>query len=119
MAQFAKGTRSAIEELAPSLIGEDPTKINHLNVVMDRALKGHNYAKSAIDMALWDILGKVSNQPVCELLGGRFGENYPLYRAISQGSPQEMTDSVEKFINEGYRSVTYECAGAFVICIMS
>ena len=40
---------------------------------MDRALKGHPYVKSAIDMAAWDVLGQAAGMPVCELLGGRYG----------------------------------------------
>src|SRR3954447_25041350 len=51
---------------------------------MDAALKGHPYVKSGLDMACWDILGKVTGQPVCTLLGGRYGEDFALYRAISQ-----------------------------------
>jgi cis-L-3-hydroxyproline dehydratase len=51
------GTRAGIMMLAPYLIGIDTTRLNNLNVVMDRALKGHPYVKSAIDMACWDILG--------------------------------------------------------------
>jgi len=53
------GTRTGIMMLAPYLIGVDATRVSNLNVVMDRALKGHPYVKSAIDMACWDILGVV------------------------------------------------------------
>lgn len=49
------------------------------------------------------ILGKVAGLPVCELLGGRFGESFPLYRAISQGTAEAMAANVEKYIGEGYR----------------
>ena len=100
---YAEGTRAGIQMLAPSLIGLDATRLNHLNVVMDRALKGHPYVKSAIDMACWDILGKVSGLPVCELLGGRFNLDFKLYRAISQDTAENMANNVEKYINEGYR----------------
>lgn len=100
---YAEGTRAGVKMLAPSLIGVDATRLNNLNAVMDRTLKGHPYVKSAIDMACWDILGKVSGLPVCELLGGRFNESFKLYRAISQGSPEEMARNVEKYVNEGYR----------------
>ena len=91
---YAEGARTGITELAPHLIGEDPTQLLPLNRYMDAVLKGHPYVKSAIDMACWDILGKAANQPVCTLLGGRYGADFTLYRAISQGSPDEMAESV-------------------------
>ena len=55
---------------------------------MDAALKGHPYVKSGIDIACWDILGQATGLPVCVLLGGRYGEDVHLYRAISQESPE-------------------------------
>ncbi len=51
--------RCGIRQLAPHLLGADPTAIKVLNTAMDYNLKGHPYVKSAIDMACWDILGKV------------------------------------------------------------
>lgn len=100
---YAEGTRAGIAKIAPSLIGADPTRTSEIYAIMDRSLKGHPYVKSALDMACWDILGKVANLPVCELLGGRFGEKFPLYRAISQDSPSKMAKSVEGYIKQGYR----------------
>ena len=70
---------------------------------MDRVLKGHPYVKSALDMACWDILGQVAGLPVCTLLGGRYGEDFVLYRAISQESPDEMAAKVAGYRAEGYR----------------
>jgi L-alanine-DL-glutamate epimerase-like enolase superfamily enzyme len=70
---------------------------------MDAALKGHPYVKSGIDMACWDILGQVTEQPVCLLLGGRYGGDFVLYRAISQQSPDEMAEKVAGYRDEGYR----------------
>ena len=87
---YARGVRAGLEELAPQLIGCDPTQLQLLNRTMDYALKGHPYVKSAIDIACWDILGQVTGLPVCHLLGGRYGDDFVLYRAISQCSPQEM-----------------------------
>jgi L-alanine-DL-glutamate epimerase-like enolase superfamily enzyme len=100
---YAAGARSGIAELAPSLIGLDPTALSQVNDHMDLALRGHPYVKSALDMACWDILGKVTGQPVVTLLGGRYGESFALYRAISQESPQEMTGKVALYRSEGYR----------------
>jgi L-alanine-DL-glutamate epimerase-like enolase superfamily enzyme len=93
---YAKGARTGIAELAPHLIGFDATALSLLNDRMDRALRGHPYVKSAIDIACWDILGKVCGQPVVTLLGGRYGESFPLYRAISQESPEEMAGKVSR-----------------------
>ena len=42
---YARGVRSGLEELAPRLIGQDPTALLPLNRVMDAALKGHPYVK--------------------------------------------------------------------------
>ncbi len=62
---------------------------------MDRALKGHSYAKSPIDMACWDILGQASGKPVAESLGGCYGDDFHLYRAISQDAPQAMATTLQ------------------------
>lgn len=79
---YAEGTRAGIALLAPHLLGKDPANLNGINRLMDAALKGHPYVKSAIDMACWDIVGKVAGLPVCDLLGGRLGDEsgFPLYR---------------------------------------
>ena len=71
----------------------------------DKSIKclfwGHPYVKSALDMACWDILGKVSGLSVCELMGGRFDDDILLYRAISQESPEKMAQKVDQYWNEG------------------
>ena len=79
---FAEGCRTGMEYLAPHLIGEHPLRLDQLNRHMDGVLKGHPSVKSAIDMACWDLLGKHTGMPVCDLLGGRYGEDFHLYRAI-------------------------------------
>lgn len=100
---YANGVRAGIAELGPHLLGEDPLELGRLNRRMDSALKGHPYVKSPIDMACWDILGRVTGQPVCVLLSGRYGEDFGLYRAISQESPESMASRVAGYRQEGYR----------------
>jgi L-alanine-DL-glutamate epimerase-like enolase superfamily enzyme len=78
---------------------------------MDAALKRHAYVKSALDMACWDILGQVTGQPVCTLLGGRFGDDFVLYRAISQEAPEAMADRVAGYRAEGYRRFQLKVGG--------
>ena len=108
---YGAGARAGIAELAPHLIGQDPTQLGKLNRLMDAALKGHPYVKSAIDMACWDILGQVAGQPVCHLLGGRYGDDFVLYRAISQQSPDEMAAKVAGYRDEGYRRFQLKVGG--------
>lgn len=108
---FGAGARAGIGELAQYLIGQDPTAVGPMNVLMDAALLGHPYVKSAIDMACWDLLGKSSKLPVCELLGGRHGDSVELYRAISQRPADEMAENVAKYRDEGYRRFQLKVGG--------
>jgi L-alanine-DL-glutamate epimerase-like enolase superfamily enzyme len=78
---------------------------------MDAALKGHPYVKSAIDIACWDLLGQFTGLPVCTLLGGRYGDDFVLYRAISQQSPDEMAAKVAHYRGEGYRRFQLKVGG--------
>ena len=108
---YASGARTGIAELGPQLLGADPRQLAHLNRLMDAALQGHPYVKSALDMACWDILGKVTGQPVCVLLGGRYGDDFVLYRAISQESPDSMARSVAGYHAQGYRRFQLKVGG--------
>ena len=78
---------------------------------MDDVLKGHPYVKSAIDMACWDILGQAAGLPVCTLLGGRYGDDFVLYRAISQEAPDDMAARVAGYRAEGYRRFQLKVGG--------
>lgn len=108
---FGPGARAGIGEIAPHLLDEDPTQLARINAIMDAALLGHPYVKSALDMACWDLTGKAMNHPACHLLGGRFGDSVELYRAISQGSPEDMAINVAKYREEGYRKFQLKVGG--------
>ena len=108
---YAAGAPTGISQLPPQLLGLDPTQLGPINQRMDQALRGHPYVKSAIDMACWDILGQASSQSVCTLLGGRYGEDFALYRAISQETPEAMTAMVNKYRAEGYKKFQLKMGG--------
>jgi L-alanine-DL-glutamate epimerase-like enolase superfamily enzyme len=108
---YAAGVRTGLRELGPSLLGVDPTQLGVLNRRMDAALKGHPYVKSAVDVACWDILGQVSGLPVCTLLGGRYGEDFALYRAISQEPAEVMAERVATRRAEGYTKFQLKVGG--------
>ena len=108
---YAAGARTGIAELAPSLLGLDPTQLGALNQTMDAALKGHPYVKAPIDVACWDLLGQVAGMPVCELLGGRYGNDFVLYRAISQETPKRMAALVAEHRSNGYTRFQLKVGG--------
>jgi L-alanine-DL-glutamate epimerase-like enolase superfamily enzyme len=108
---YAGGVIPGLRELAPALVGQDPTALGPINALLDRTLKGHPYVKSPVDMACWDILGQAAGQPVCALLGGRYGDDFPLYRAISQESATAMAKRVAGYRAEGYRKFQLKVGG--------
>jgi L-alanine-DL-glutamate epimerase-like enolase superfamily enzyme len=108
---YAQGARAGIGELAPHLLGADPTQIDKLNRIMDRALRGHHYVKSALDVACWDILGQAAALPICTLLGGRFGTDFGLYRAISQDRPAAMAERITEYGEAGYQAFQLKVGG--------
>jgi cis-L-3-hydroxyproline dehydratase len=68
--------------MAPKLLGADPTRLSEMNHLMDWTLQGSPNAKSAVDMACWDILGQFANIPVCELLGGLCSCVYSVFLSL-------------------------------------
>lgn len=108
---YAAGARAGIAELAPQLIGLDPTETGAVQRSMNQKMRGHAYVKSAIDVACWDILGKASGLPVAVLLGGRYGDDFPLYRAISQDSADAMAAMVEVYRKQGYTKFQLKVGG--------
>tara|TARA_R110002072_G_scaffold94336_7_gene208522 strand:+ start:8004 stop:9107 length:1104 start_codon:yes stop_codon:yes gene_type:complete len=98
---YADGVRPALEYLAPVLIGGDPVGPEALMSRADAWLQGHPYAKSALDLALWDITGKVAELPLYALLGGRQAVDMPLYHSITCAAPEEMARIARDAQDEG------------------
>ncbi len=108
---YAKGVRAGLEEIGPKLIGMDPTALLPLNAHMDAVLRGHPYVKAPIDIACWDILGKVANLPVTTLLGGLAQPDVKLYRAISQEDANVMAQKIAGYRAEGYTKFQLKVGG--------
>jgi L-alanine-DL-glutamate epimerase-like enolase superfamily enzyme len=87
---YAEGVRPALEYLAPVLIGADPVGPEAVMTSADSWLQGHVYAKSALDIALWDITGKAAGLPLYTLMGGRQAADMALYHSISCIAPGDM-----------------------------
>ena len=93
----ALGARAALMEMAPGLIGQDLFQPRKLIRTMNQLLNGHNYAKAAIDIAAYDLLGKKTGMSVADILGGIVTKNVPSYYATAVGPPEEIARlAVEK-----------------------
>lgn len=103
IAAHALGVRAGIAEIAPHLVGRDPRHPDRINEAMDEALLGHSHAKTAIDVACWDLFGKSVGMPVCDLLGGRTGLRMPTISSIYAGTPKDMRTRVADHRARGYR----------------
>jgi galactonate dehydratase len=88
----------AVEDFAPMLVGEDPTRIEHLYQKMYRqsfwrmGVIGMS-AISGIEQALWDIVGKHRQAPVYELLGGRVRDRVRMYTHLGGGDMSAVYDT--------------------------
>ncbi|TPE45671.1 mandelate racemase/muconate lactonizing enzyme family protein [Amaricoccus solimangrovi] len=102
IASHALGVRSGIAEIAPRLLGLDPRRVDRVNDAMDQALVGHEHAKTALDVACWDVFGKSVGLPVCELLGGRTDARMPVISSIYMGDPEDMRRRVAEHREAGY-----------------
>jgi muconate cycloisomerase len=91
------------EAIADQLIGQDPTQIAALEATLDRTISGNLTARGAVNMALYDIVGKVYNIPVHTLLGGRRHPKLPLLFGVSSGTPEETVAAIEEQIEKGCR----------------
>jgi muconate cycloisomerase len=91
--------------LCPGLQGEDPFAIENIHTRMDRIIKGHPYAKAAIDMALYDIMGKALNVPAYNLLGGLVRREVPLCHSIAFMLPEAAVAEARTVVEAGYRCI--------------
>jgi len=99
-----------IQHMAPLLVGRDPQRIEDAWQLMYR----HTYwrggpvyaaAIGAVDLALWDIKGKLAGMPVYQLLGGKARDGVMCYGHAGGREPAEVEDSVRSFLQRGYRAV--------------
>lgn len=91
--------------LAPVILDEDPFDLERLSTKMESTLPHHQFAKAAIDIALYDIVGKALKVPVYKLLGGLFRDRIPASAGIGIGPPEEVREGAEHAVNEGYRTL--------------
>jgi L-alanine-DL-glutamate epimerase-like enolase superfamily enzyme len=107
----AAGVRSDLAELAPHLLGVDGRSPSAVRRAVDAVLLGGDYAKSAIDIACWDILGRTLGVPIAGLLGGVLQDSFPLYEAVPLGAPEAMADFISRRRRDGIQRFQLKVGG--------
>lgn len=102
--------------LEPLLIGRDVRNISELWQLMHQnAYWRHgpivNNAISGVDMALWDIKGKMAGMPVYDLFGGKVRAGVPVYRHADGANADEICENIEKYRQIGVRHIRCQCGG--------
>jgi L-alanine-DL-glutamate epimerase-like enolase superfamily enzyme len=95
---------SAVGILKTGLIGEDPLDIADIHATMDRLLVRNGAAKAAIDLAVYDIIGKHESLPLYKLLGGA-DELVETDITIMVDSPERMAEEARKCVADGFRQL--------------
>ena len=104
--------------LVPALLGMDPFEIEDIWKHMDFIAPTYSMAKAAIDMALWDIMGKSLDMPVHRLLGGSKPEKIPNVGLVGIDEPEVVASVASEFVNEGYKGIRLKIApGHDIECV--
>jgi L-alanine-DL-glutamate epimerase-like enolase superfamily enzyme len=102
---YAGSTRAILRLLAPAVIGQDPRQVELVAARMDAVAKGYAYAKSAIDIACWDLFGHATGLRVSDLLGGTQQEEFPLYTGVGIADADTMRRGCLDALAAGYDRV--------------
>jgi o-succinylbenzoate synthase len=98
------GVTSAIEEhLAPALIGRNPLDRAGAHLVMDAVLRGQHVAKAGLDIALYDLAGRLCGWPVHALLGGSIRDRVQTAWVVGLGTLDEMAAEAAEYADRGFR----------------
>jgi L-alanine-DL-glutamate epimerase-like enolase superfamily enzyme len=105
------GAYAALAAMAPDLIGVRADAPLILHRAMDGLLNGHSYAKAALDIAIYDLIGKHLGVSVADLLGGALTNRVPSYYAASVGAPDEVARIAAEKQAEGYPRLQIKLGG--------
>lgn len=104
----ARACHEVNQILAPAVIGQSAFNIPAILKQMDTVIRfsrGSNTAKAAIEMALYDIVGKSLDTPVYNLLGGRMRDSIPLSISIYMDEPEVMAQSAREQVRKGFGTI--------------
>jgi L-alanine-DL-glutamate epimerase-like enolase superfamily enzyme len=84
--------------------GRDPFTLAAIMAEMDGFSPANTSMKAALEMAIWDICGKLAGQPVYKLLGG-YRDSFETDITIGMGTPAEMANKATKYVQDGFKTL--------------
>lgn len=87
---------------APVLVGQEMTDVATMAKLFSSVVAGNYFTKSGVEMALWDLLGKLHNKPVYELLGGKVRDSVATKWSISGQPPERARDIAGWALEQGF-----------------
>lgn len=101
--ETAADVASLIDDfMAEELIGKDPRDVRAIYEHFGM-LDGHEFAKCAVETALWDLLGQAAGLPLYRLLGGAVKPSVPLLTVLHVAEPEEMAREAKEWVGRGFR----------------
>jgi len=97
--------------LGPLLIGLNPFDIQGISDKMNKIMYRNLFAKAAIDMALWDIMGKALKTPVYNLLGGCYRDTIPIAFVVGIKNPKQAVEEIKAALNMGFSIIKLKVGG--------
>ncbi len=107
---IASMTEAIQRHYGPAIQGLDPLSEGDIEQAVDRALPGNPYARSAVELALWDLRGKLLNVPVHSLIGGAVRQEVPIGAIIPLNCPAAMAANAKTWAARGARTFQVKVA---------
>jgi len=96
--------------LAPIILGMDPFDIGLIHERMDKCVKNNLFAKAAIDIAIYDIIGKALNMPLYKILGGALRNKMPVGWPLGSNTPEANANEAIEKLKQGFKTFMVKTA---------
>jgi o-succinylbenzoate synthase len=94
--------------LSPVLVGADPFDLESIHARMDQAIQGNGAAKAALDIALYDLQGKILDMPLYVLLGGMYRTSVPLSWVLGMQDMEQALEEARHFVGLGIKTIKFK-----------
>ena len=107
-----EATKRLIDSAKPLLVGEDAFNVEPMKKRLYAAynlahlhIHAANWALNAIEMALWDIVGKECGEPLYKIWGGAFRKKIPYYGPLQRATPEKVGQQAVELVKRGFKTL--------------